>query len=53
MKLIILRDPLKLDISEGLPGLHGTSILFQKARGNVLYLRGTTATLLKLCMMPI
>lgn len=30
MKLIILRDPLKLDFYESLPGLHGTSILYKK-----------------------
>lgn len=36
MKLIILRDLLKLDFSESLPGLHGTSIFNKKARGNML-----------------
>lgn len=30
MKLIILRDPLKLDFYESLQGLHGTSILYKK-----------------------
>lgn len=39
MKLIILRDPLKLDFYENLPGLHGTSILYKKARGNTLLKR--------------
>ena len=36
MKLIILRDPLKLNFYESLPGLHGASILYEKARGNML-----------------
>lgn len=36
MKPIILRDPLKLDFYESLPGPHGSSILYKKAAGNML-----------------
>lgn len=39
MKLIILRDPLKLDFYESLPGLHGTSILCKKTTRNMLLKR--------------
>lgn len=45
MKLIILRDPLKLDFYESLPGLHGTSILYKKGTRTYAFKERATTSL--------